>query len=291
MPSRQGRASERRGCLQSLQSSSDAPPQRAGARRSIRTVPFEDLSRLVVRGLVEWALLKGTEESGWLLHHAVPMDEVFGDSEAEAAAFADRLDAYYRAHDMDIIRDVESATASLDVDDEAKATLSEALAAHEHGLYRASCRVLLPEIERVIREDWLGIKGVQPLTQKALLALPKHIELDDLAGELGDLARFGGLFYAFARFETLDGAGPAPNRHAATHGWAVYDSARDSLNTIICADYVFRVATALKERKRGARHPAAGLSWGASSTPPTHTVPPTSLKIPEMPKFEFIETP
>ena len=252
-------------------------------------MPFDDLKQLLVRGLVEWALWKATEESGWLPYHALPMDRVFGDGEAEFEAFGDLLDAYYRAHGMDIVRDVASAMASFDVDDEAKATLREALHAHEHELYRASCRVLLPEIERVIREDWLGIKGVQALTQKALMTLPEHIELGDLAGEFGDLVRLGGISNAFAWFETIESPGPAPNRHAATHGWAVYDSEQDSLNTIICTDYVYRVATALKERKRRPEVRAAGPNLAAGSTSPRPALSLDSLEIPEMPKFDFIE--
>ena len=219
------------------------------------------------------------------------MDRVFGDGEAEFEAFGDRLDAYYRAHGMDIVRDVASRVASFDVDDEAKATLREALCAHEHELYRASCRVLLPEIERVIREDWLGIKGVQTLTQKDLLALSEHIDLGDLAGEFGDVVRLGGISDAFARFETLESPGLAPNRHAATHGWAVYDSARDSLNTIICADYVYRVATALKERQRRPEVRAATPSLAAGNTSPGPTLSLDSLDIPETPGFDFIEAP
>ena len=46
-------------------------------------MPFDDLKQLLVRGLVEWALWKTTEESGWLPYHALPMDTVFGDGEAE----------------------------------------------------------------------------------------------------------------------------------------------------------------------------------------------------------------
>ena len=251
-------------------------------------MPLKNLEQLIVRGLVEWAIWRTTEESGWLPYHALPMDRVFGDVDE---AFGDRLDAYYRAHGMDIVRDVESAMASFNVDDEAKATLREALRTHEHGLYRASCRVLLPEIERVIREDWLGIKGVQPLTQKALMTLPEHIELDDLAAELGDVVRFGGIFNAFAWFETIESPGPAPNRHAATHAWAVYDSEQDSLNTIICADYVYRVATALKERKQRPDVRAATPSLVTGNTSPGPTLSLDSLDIPEMPNFDFIEEP
>ena len=254
-------------------------------------MPLEDLEQFIVRGLAEWALWKTTEESGWLPYHALPMDRAFGDGEAEFEAFGDRLDAYYRAHGLDIVRDVASAMASFDVDDEAKATLREALRTHEQGLYRSSCRVLLPEIERVIREDWLGIKGVETLTQKALMTLPEHIELDDLAAEFGDLVRLGGIFNAFAWFETIESPGPAPNRHAATHAWAVYDSEQDSLNTIICADYVYRVATALKERKRRPEVRAATPSLTAGDTSPRPTLSLGSLDIPELPDFDFIEAP
>ena len=211
-------------------------------------MPLDEVKEIIARGIVEWALAKTTEESGWLPYHTLPMDRIFGDDDAGFEALGARLDAYYRAHGMDIVRDIASATASFEVDDEARATLREALCAHEHGLYRASCRVLLPEIERVLREDWLGIRGIQTLPQKALMNLPEHIELGDIAAEFGDLVRFGGISEAFEWFETLDSPGPAPNRHAATHGWAAYGSEQDSLNTIICAEYVYRVATALKNR-------------------------------------------
>ncbi len=254
-------------------------------------MPFEDLKQLMVRGLIEWALWKTTEESGWLPYHALPMDRVFGDGKEDFATFGDRLDAYYRAHGMDIVQGVAAAVASFDIDGEAKATLREALSAHEQGLYRASCRVLLPEIERVIREDWLGVKGVGTLNQKALMAVLEHIELDDLAAESGDLVHLVGISSAFAWFNTLESPGPTPNRHAATHAWAVYSSEQDSLNTIICAEYVYRVATALKKRKRQPEGCSAtpGLTAGSTSPPLTPSL--DSLGIPRMPKFDFIETP
>ena len=45
---------------------------------------------------------------------------------------------------------------------------------------------------------------------------------------------------------------PPEERHDEVDTWLslVYDYVReDSLNTIVCADYVYRVATAMKERK------------------------------------------
>ena len=167
---------------------------------------FEDLKQLIVRGLVEWALWKASEASGWLPYHTVPMEQLFSDADGDMGAIGDRVDAYYRTHAMDIVRDVESEMASYEVDAEAKATLAEALRAHDHRLYRASCRVLLPELERVIREDWLGIEGVQTLSQKALIARVKsgQYRLEDLPEETGDFVLFGWIHtYVFARFDTL----------------------------------------------------------------------------------------
>jgi hypothetical protein len=44
----------------------------------------------------------------------------------------------------------------LNVDDEATAALAQGLEAHANGHYRAVCRLLLPEIERVARVELKG---------------------------------------------------------------------------------------------------------------------------------------
>ena len=163
-----------------------------------------------------------------------------------------------------------------------------AVRAHEQGLYRSSCRVLLPEIERVIREDWLGVTGVRALSQRALMSTPEHLELGDIAGEVGDLVIFGWIrAYVFARFASLENQHHlVPNRHAAAHGWAVYASEQDSLNTIICADYVYRAATHSKHRKRQPRVSEAAPSSAGSAASPSPASRVTSLTIPEIPRFE-----
>ena len=254
-------------------------------------MPSEDLKQLILRGLVEWALWNTSEASGWLPYHTVPMEEFFGQAEGGFEAVGERADAYYTTHAIDIVRDVESKIASYKVDDEAKATLSEALQAHEHGLYRASCRVLLPELERVIRQDWLGIEGVRPLTQRDLTASVeswKH-RLEDFPEETGDLVLFGWIHsYVFARFETLE-TRLAPNRHAAAHGWEVYASEQDSLNTIICTDYVYRAVTSLREPNRRPDMRAASPSPAAAKASSQPTMSLDSLDIPKIPEFDLIE--
>ncbi|MXX18160.1 MAG: hypothetical protein F4X03_12985 [Dehalococcoidia bacterium] len=254
-------------------------------------MPLEELKQLIVRGLVEWALWKASEASGWLPYRTVPMEQLLSDADSDMGAVGERVDAYYRTHAMDIVRDVEAQMASYEVDGEALATLSEALRAHEYGLYRASCRVLLPELERVIREDWLGIKGVRVLSQRALAtrAKSKRSRLDDLPDEAGDLLLFGWIHtYVFARFDT-HATSLIPNRHAAAHGWAVYASEQDSLNTIVCADYVYRAVTLLKDQTRRPEVRTASRSPGARDASPR---PALSLdSVPEMPDFDSVETP
>ena len=212
---------------------------------------LEELKQLASGLLVSFAIADASEASGWLPYHTVPFEQFFNARGGGREAIADRVDAYYRAHGMDIVRDIDSAMATYDVDTEAKATLDEALKAHELGLYRACCRVLLPELERVLQEDWLQTKGVQALSQKALITKANQYHLDDFVWEGGDLVLFGKIFkHLFVKFDTLT-ADPTPNRYAATHGWEVYKSERDSLNTIICADYIYRMVTSFKQRKRG----------------------------------------
>lgn len=241
---------------------------------------------LLARGLAEWALWKTSEESRWLPHHTVPMDALVAEGDAGLDAAASRMDAYYRTHGVEIARAIESAAACHEVDDEAKATLREAVRAHEQGLYRSSCRVLLPEIERVIREDWLGVTGVRVLGTMALKTTAGRLELGDLAQEVGDLALFVRINSAFARFDSPEsGNRLAPNRHAVAHAWEVYDSAQDSLNTIICTDYVYRTAMALKER---ARRLAAGEERPrrrARDSSPRPASGVGTFTIPEMPDF------
>jgi hypothetical protein len=50
-------------------------------------------------------------------------------------------------------RRIQKRAVKFDIDDEAKASLVEALEAHQNGHYRAVCRPLLPEIERAARVE------------------------------------------------------------------------------------------------------------------------------------------
>ena len=213
---------------------------------------LEELKQLALGFFLLHGIAEASEASGWLPYRTVPFEQHFLDCGGDIEALTNRVSSYYENHGEVITRDVESALPGYGVDAEAKATLAEALKAHGCELYRSSCRVLLPEIERVIREDWLNIKDLQPLSQKALIKKTEQYHLEDFVHGSGDLVLFGRIFdHLFVRFDGVQPADAhaAPNRHAATHGWAIYSSQQDSLNTIVCADYVFRMVTSFNERK------------------------------------------
>ena len=134
----------------------------------------------MIRAFLLWdSIAKAREETGWLPYRTVPFIQYFNECGGDTRALAARVSNYYENHELAIVKDIESRLAGYDVDEEAKATLHEALLAHKQGLFRCSCRVLLPEIERVIREDWLGIEGVSTLNANKLRDAINQKELSD----------------------------------------------------------------------------------------------------------------
>jgi len=176
------------------------------------------------------------------------------------------LDEYY-AENWGIVRSsIESRIGEFNFDEEAEATFREALDAHEFGLYRCVCRVLFPEIERVIRVATFGHRRGTQKYDAMLERLVNDKTLDDfLPGNWLDLASFGhltktiekqsdsavddGVFGLFTYVSDSDlhrvKADPVPNRHAALHGYVEYATHQNSLNTIFIAEYVFRVIVSL----------------------------------------------
>ena len=85
---------------------------------------------------------------GWLPHASAPWEELDRADDADLPAILER---HYREDWLIVRRTFERQLDTYAIDDEAKATFREALAAHEAGLYRTTTRTLFPEIERVSR--------------------------------------------------------------------------------------------------------------------------------------------
>ena len=199
------------------------------------------------------AIAKASERSGWLPHRTVPFDEYILAVGGDVDALTTKVSQFYEENDTLVVGDVQSRIPDFLVDDEAKETLEEGLRAHEAGLYRSCCRVLLPEIERVILQDWLGISAKRPLTRNDIIQRANQAVLEDfIQDDTGDLVLFGKLMeHLFVHTSTIDPSqqGSTPNRHAATHAWIPYSSRMNSLNTIILADYIFSLVTSFKQKQ------------------------------------------
>jgi hypothetical protein len=185
-----------------------------------------------------------------LPHPSTPFTSL--DDQVDDGTLKAALERHYRENWGDISAAIQKRALKFDVDDEAKASLVEALEAHQHGHYRAVCRLLLPEIERVARVELFG-NGVGSLRVDKVIG---EAALDLSPGETNPPG-----FYALGLFKRLTEhlylkvdeknrtkleSDPVPNRHAAIHGLIVYNSFWHSLNVIFMTDYAFQVVTALK---------------------------------------------
>ena len=200
---------------------------------------FKEASHTVaplLRAAGEWnKTVDALNEVGWLPYHCAPFRyvEECGD---DLALLDSRLSNYYRTQWNEIRDDMKSRLANYQIDDEARATFREALSAHEAELYRCVCRVLFPEIERLIGAGFRSRRLLDQLTR---------------TGNLADYAfreRFGYVLFGRLvthvyesgkreRFERI----PIPNRHAAMHGLAPYSTHKHSMNMLILTDYIFQI--------------------------------------------------
>ena len=224
----------------------------------LEEVDFERLSRvaerirLVANGVELWDWVeKASKQSGFLPFRTVPFDDFYQKSGDNYNLFYTHVSEYYANHQQEILHSIATQITVLDVSSEPKATLLEAIEAHGHGLFRLTCRGLLPDIERVVREDWIGESGVG---QVKVWKIEKAIEekyLEDLTPDNWfNLVLFNLLINHLYR----DGKhikdfreNPFPNRHAALHGWLDYPSQENSLSSIIFADYIYRLGSKFKE--------------------------------------------
>ena len=211
-------------------------------------------------------------EAGWLPHYSTPFKHLTICGKDIELVHNQLLD-YYKGNWRSVRITIESHLSDYSIDLEAKATFREALDAHEAGFYRCVCRVLFPEVERVIREELLNCKfgrfGYQEYVRELInrsksidafvhnglyeLSIFEHVmqtllmkEREQDKPESNDLV--------FGVFRNVDNEKhleilkkhPIPNRHAAIHGLVEYSTMQSSLNSIFIAEYVFRSVSSMK---------------------------------------------
>ena len=186
----------------------------------------------------EWNQVVDTlNKVGWLPYHSAPfhyVEECGDDLDLLDRRFSD----YYRAGWSEIRDDMTSRLEDYRIDDEAKATFREALSAHESGLYRCVCRLLFPEIERMVGAGFRSNRLLEKLTGTGDLADYAFRERFGyvLFGRLVDHA-YENVKANRTRFEQ----DPVPNRNAAMHGLVSYSTHKHSMNMLILTDYIFQI--------------------------------------------------
>ena len=217
----------------------------------------EPVLRKIGRVLLDVALWNKCSEllksAGWLPHRTMPyraIGELGGDTERTTELVL----RYYRENWQDIREYLESELSNCDINKESMATFVEALDAHENGLYRGVCRVLLPEIERLVRVELESNKIGTLRVNEILVDFVDDSDMSFGDMMLGDMYNVD-LFKRFVShvYEHVDAANrqdfaddPVPNRHAAVHGLVIYSTEQNSLNTIFMADYIFRLVAVVK---------------------------------------------
>lgn len=186
------------------------------------------------------------DETGWLPFGHAPylcMEQHGGNAERIDAC----MSSYYREHWPEIRTSLEENLKIYHVDDEARAAFGEALSAHEAGLYRCVCRLLFPEIERMLRSR---IPNISPdrTGSKRLIQILFETDFSEKISE----GRFFGFFLLDRLFrhlyEKVDQSNVddvrkdfLPNRHAAVHGLVAYSDHKHSTNMLVMTDYVFQM--------------------------------------------------
>lgn len=208
--------------------------------------------QLVALGKLSHAL----DAAGWLPHVTTPVHLLEGGVN-DPALLSDLIERFYSDNWTAIRAELETRLDSYLIDEEAKAAFREALSAHEAGLYRAVCRHLFPEVERVSRIEihegsFERITSQNKLQELAGGFTPGQIEPGGLFA-LQLFRRLSQHLYADVRDEQVRQQmekDAVPNRHAAVHGLVVYKSPKNSLNTIFMTDYLFQIVHLIKSESR-----------------------------------------
>lgn len=161
---------------------------------------------------------------------------------------------YYESKQEEILKDIESRLDTLEnVDMDRKEALQEAIVAHRYGLFRLPPLALLPSIERIILEDWMGRdRGkIETLNERKIREIVVNKRLEEVMPDgIYDSRLFGCLINVLykngGKLKEFEGEN-LPNRHAALHGWLPYSTKEYSLNTIIFANYIIRLVPVFKK--------------------------------------------
>lgn len=211
--------------------------------------PPEVLQRLAIAHSQRTRL----DEAGFLPHKT--MISIVEDKELKGENLSEAIEEHFRSQWTKIEEIFLADINGFDVDDEAKETFREALAAHRVGHYRSVCRLLFPEFERIIRYEVLDgqLKGLASQRKFRELAGGLGLSEAQKLGGMTVISLFDNLMdHMYLRAEEPEQVeairhDPIPNRNACLHGILVYNTAKNSINMLVMADFIYRIIGILKE--------------------------------------------
>lgn len=193
---------------------------------------------------------------GWLPHETWPAGLIGSEDDPPLEEIRDKLALHYSNEWPAVERQFASSFARLNVEDETRTVLAEALTSHRNGNYRSVVRLLFPEIENEIRVAFYENSLQQPIAgQKDFLDALSKVAFGHVLQRSFDLTLYNKLnSHMYKKVDDSNrqtiAADPVPNRHAALHGIVSYSSAQNSINTLIMADYILRLVTSLKRLRK-----------------------------------------
>ncbi|WP_332117236.1 hypothetical protein [Azorhizobium caulinodans] len=229
-----------------------APIREAAAKFVNALTPVVQQIGLSVRGY------QALERIGWLPHATTPL-HLLSDplDDVDDAQLSSAIESYYRENWAEVRERLLADVESLDVNAESKLVFREGIEAHSHQLYRASCRLLLVECERVVRQDLFDgtpgenvrWEGKRSTPTRVLRTLADEQPLPD--GYLSLLLYVKLTEHLYERISSADimqqfAMDPVPNRNAALHGIISYNTFQNSLNAMFLTDYVFHIVADAK---------------------------------------------
>jgi len=226
-----------------------------GIRESMKGVikALEPHIPAIMRALQDYKVGEELKAAGWLPHDVIPIElvrDLKGPEEVNRV-----LENYFTENWSTVEPQLRRRYENVGLDNEALATMDEALRAHGDRLYRCVCRTVFPEIDRMARLRYYGPKGAKG-----------GASLDELRNQLGEMLSWSDFgthgFWFLHLFEAmmdtcyahittdmnpLENPTRHPNRHAIAHGFVSFSTAKDSMNTLFIADFMFHGINALSE--------------------------------------------
>jgi hypothetical protein len=189
-------------------------------------------------------------EAGWIPHPLLPLDEVTADLLDDPDELDEFLLEHLRAHWGAVEAQLLDDDLFRIIGEEHQETVRQALAAHDAGLYRCVPRTMFGEIEMAAHaaREGIDLSGKVTAQLRPVWCRLKELTIADLhTGGRSAVSYFLAKDSVYA--DTRDGGADSrlPNRHDQIHGFSRrHASERDSVNTLLLADMMFRLLAALR---------------------------------------------